>query len=99
MEYSWPGNVRELEHVLEHAFVLCRGGIITLEHLPTEIREPEKTKVAAEPNNLRNKMIGVQEILEALKQAHWNKTKAARLLGISRRTLHRKIQDQSLLMN
>ena len=42
MDYPWPGNVRELEHVMEHAFVLCHGGVITLEHLPSEISDYER---------------------------------------------------------
>ena len=93
MDYPWPGNVRELEHVMEHAFVLCRGGVITLEHLPSEIRDYERTEKMAvqeirDPTQGSN---GAQEILDALNKAHWNKTKAARLLGISRRTIYRKI--------
>ena len=44
MDYGWPGNVRELEHVMEHAFVLCHGGTITLKHLPADIRNYEGVK-------------------------------------------------------
>jgi PAS domain S-box-containing protein len=94
MDYPWPGNVRELEHVMEHAFVLCRGGVITLEHLPSEIRDDERAEKMAvrEIREIRTQgSNGAQEILNALNKAHWNKTKAARLLGISRRTVHRKI--------
>jgi len=48
MEYPWPGNVRELEHAVEHAFILCRGRLITLEHLPSAIRTYETSgKVAS----------------------------------------------------
>jgi len=103
MDYPWPGNVRELEHVMEHAFVLCHGPVITLDHLPLEIRDdgttggsqksvkiPVQESRPQEPN-------GSQEILNALNKAHWNKTKAARLLGISRRTVHRKINRYQLI--
>ena len=103
MNYSWPGNVRELEHVMEHAFVLCRGPVITLDHLPLEIRDdgvtggaeknvkiPVQETQPQEPN-------GSQQILNALNKAHWNKTKAARLLGISRRTIYRKIDLYQLI--
>jgi two-component system response regulator HydG len=95
MNYPWPGNVRELEHVMEHAFVLCRGGVVTLEHLPPEIRDyerPEKMAVQEIRESRAQGSNGGREILNALNKAHWNKTKAARLLGISRRTVHRKIQ-------
>jgi PAS domain S-box-containing protein len=91
MDYLWPGNVRELEHVMEHAFVLCRGWVITLEHLPPEIRDYERTEKMAGQEIPTQGSNGAQEILDALNKAHWNKTKAARLLGISRRTIYRKI--------
>jgi len=94
MDYPWPGNVRELEHVMEHAFVLCHGGVITLDHLPSEIRDYERAEKMAvqEIREIRTQgSNGAQEILNALNKAHWNKTKAARLLGISRRTIYRKI--------
>ena len=91
MDYPWPGNVRELEHVMEHAFVLCHGGMITLEHLPSEIRDDGRTERIAVQEASTHGPNGAQEILNALNKTHWNKTKAARLLGISRRTIYRKI--------
>jgi len=97
MKYPWPGNVRELEHVMEHAFVLCHGRIITLEHLPTEIKDygrAEKITI----QKIRDKGLNEdQEVLNALNKARWNKTRAARLLGISRRTVHRKINRYQLI--
>ena len=97
MKYPWPGNVRELEHVMEHAFVLCHGRIITLEHLPTEIKDygrAEKITI----QKIRDKGLNEdQEVLNALNKARWNKTRAARLLGISRRTVHRKISRYQLI--
>ncbi|HXX34689.1 MAG TPA: sigma 54-interacting transcriptional regulator [Thermodesulfobacteriota bacterium] len=82
MNYPWPGNVRELEHVMEHAFVLCHGGMITLEHLPSEIRDYGKTEKIAVQEPFTHGSNGAQEVLNALNKTHWNKTKAARLLGI-----------------
>ena len=96
MNYPWPGNVRELEHVMEHAFVLCHGRVITLEHLPLEIRDYERTEKITIPKIQGREPKQVQEILNALNKARWNKTKAARMLGISRRTVHRKIQFYQL---
>ena len=96
MDYSWPGNVRELEHVMEHAFVLCHGGVITLEHLPSEIRDYGRPERIAAQEARTHGSNGAQEILNALNKTHWNKTKAARLLGISRRTIYRKISLHQL---
>ncbi len=96
MNYSWPGNVRELEHVMEHAFVLCHGGLITIDQMPVDIRNimpsghyiKQKSKAKAP----REK----EEIINALKKTGGNKAKAARLLGIGRRTIYRKIDDYQI---
>jgi transcriptional regulator of acetoin/glycerol metabolism len=91
MDYPWLGNVRELEHVLEHAFVLCHGRVITLEHLPTEISNYEKSEKITIPKTNAKEPKQAQEILDALNKTDWNKAKAARMLGIGRRTIYRKI--------
>jgi len=96
MDYPWPGNVRELQHAMEHAFVLCRGNLITLDHLPAEIRDGDHT-VHLQKDRKRTNTNDAEAILDALSAARWNKTKAARLLGINRRTLHRKISEHRLL--
>ncbi|MFQ5484498.1 MAG: sigma 54-interacting transcriptional regulator [Desulfobacterales bacterium] len=88
--YPWPGNVRELEHALEHAFVLCRSTFIGIEHLPVELKErPAYPKLYSEQKS----HINPQTILDALKKTAGNKTKAARLLGISRKTIYRKLSQ------
>ena len=90
MSYSWPGNIRELEHVIEHAFVLCRGQVITLEHIPSEVRDcGSSEKMIHQKSNVKEK-VSAQQILGALSETKGNKSKAARLLGISRPTLYRK---------
>jgi len=99
MSYAWQGNVRELEHVLEHAFVLCDGPVINIEHLPPEIREYAQADSASRLPKFPNKPIEAQEVLAALEKTRWNKTKAAKLLGIDRRTIHRKIKKHNLLGN
>ena len=93
ISYPWPGNIRELEHAIEHAFVLCRGRSITVDHLPTEIRELSESKG---PAPIKNHPNGPREILDALNETDWNKAKAARQLGISRRTIYRKIVEHKL---
>ncbi len=88
LSYHWPGNVRELKHAVEHAFVHCRGEQITKDHLPRELFE--ESFFEDEESN-KSTDVNRAKILEALKRALGNRTKAARLLGISRRTLYRKI--------
>lgn len=90
MHYSWPGNVRELQNAIEHAFVTCRGRNITLDHLPSEIVEYNRGTRRANVKKLVNEP---HEIQQALDKTDWNKAKAARMLGISRQTIYRKINE------
>lgn len=91
MRYPWPGNVRELEHALEHAFILCNDRIIVLENLPAEIKNYD-----IEYSVHRSITDELEEITEALKETDWNKAKAARIMGISRQTIYRKIKEYNL---
>ncbi|MDX1764180.1 MAG: sigma 54-interacting transcriptional regulator, partial [bacterium] len=93
MEYPWPGNIRELEHTLEHAFILCRSQKIVRDHLPTNFIEFMKKQG---PFVLQPQENARQTILDALERTDWNKAKAARLLGIGRRTIYRKIEEYNL---
>ncbi|MBI5551974.1 MAG: sigma 54-interacting transcriptional regulator [Desulfobacterales bacterium] len=97
MNYGWPGNVRELEHVLEHAFVLCGERTVRLEHLPAEIRDYTGAESMPTHPKPAQKTHTAQAVLNALEKARWNKTKAALLLGVERRTIHRKIKQFHLL--
>ncbi|MBI5895917.1 MAG: sigma 54-interacting transcriptional regulator, partial [Desulfobacterales bacterium] len=82
-QYAWPGNVRELAHVIERAFVLCRGNEILTEHLPKEIIEDRpSSRIGAHTVCARGAQ-PVQEYIDALDLTFWNKTKAAKSLGIS----------------
>jgi two-component system response regulator HydG len=89
MEYRWPGNIRELIHTLEHAFVVCKKPLIGLADLPPELREHAAPANDAEGDAARDR----DRIMETLRQAGGNKAKAARILGISRQTIYRKLQD------
>ncbi|MEA3435833.1 MAG: sigma 54-interacting transcriptional regulator [Thermodesulfobacteriota bacterium] len=93
MHYPWPGNVRELKNAIEHAFVICRGRNITLDHLPSEIIEYSKGTNRTNEKKVINEP---HEILHALTKTDWNKAKAARMLGISRQTIYRKINEFGL---
>jgi DNA-binding NtrC family response regulator len=91
LKYSWPGNIRELENSMEHAFILCQQDIITAEHLPSELRDAINKK----PSDYIKECIENEydAIVKALDKSAWNKAKAARLLGMSRRTIYRKIEE------
>jgi PAS domain S-box-containing protein len=91
--YPWPGNVRELEHAIEHAFVLCHSRIIAIDHLPPEISEDRgdpPSKFEKSPS------LDIPTILEALEKTGGNKAKAARLLGVNRRTIYRKLSRKEV---
>ena len=90
LQYSWRGNVRELEHTMEHAFVLCNRNIITFDNLPSDFGNTPETVQHAAPATTPE--ADLREVLEALNKTDWNKAKAARLLGIDRVTLYRKIK-------
>jgi len=89
LDYPWHGNVRELENLLEHSFVRCRQSVITVENLPPDFREYFESHALT--NNL-NPEDETRAIRKALEQAGGNKTEAARLLGMSRRTIYRKLE-------
>lgn len=91
MEHDYPGNVRELENIIEQAFVLCRGGLIELNHLPPELR-PSTGKAASEGQPMTLKTIEKLFIAEALQRRNGNRRLAARDLGINVSTLYRKIK-------
>jgi two-component system, NtrC family, response regulator HydG len=93
MNYHWPGNVRELEHAIERAFVLCRDGIIQLEHIPAEIRDYRRAYKRVSENRTGD---DPDEILQALERTGWNISKAARLLGISRWTMYRRFEKYAI---
>ena len=91
MTYDFPGNVRELENILEHAFVLCRGGIIELHHLPTEL-QPQVPDVDHSLGATDIKSMEKHLISAALYRQHGNRKLAAKDLGINVATLYRKIK-------
>lgn len=99
--YAWPGNVRELRTAVEHAVVLCRGDRITARDLPPAVRDGTSGAAAtfkAQPPRgpLTVKEAEKEMIIRALKETHGNRTAAATKLGMSRRTLHRKLHEYQL---
>jgi two-component system response regulator AtoC len=99
--YSWPGNVRELRAAIEGAVVLCRGEVVTVEDVQDYVRNPEPMLTAASGAGANGPIETVKDaekqlIVRALKEAEGNRTLAAKRIGMSRRTLHRKIHDYQL---
>ena len=99
MKYAWPGNVRELRSAIERAVVLCRGEKIVARDLPESVRGiPNMTdpqRVLAR-NDLTVTEAEKQLIIRALHETKGNRTLAAQRIGISRRTLHRKLHTYQL---
>lgn len=93
INYPWHGNIRELEHTLEHAFILCQQDVITVEHLPSEFKDFIKIKLLSIKDSGDNEY---DTIFKALERTAWNKAKAARLLGMSRRTIYRKMEEYKI---
>jgi two-component system response regulator HydG len=99
-EYDWPGNVRELENSIERAVAMCGNGPIDVDHLPKKIQQYESTRIEL---NLENtaEMITLEEmerryVRQVLDSVRGNKTHAARVLGIDRRSLYRRLEGQTL---
>ncbi len=93
MGYGFPGNVRELENIIEHAFVMCKGEIIELRHLPPELIERSKEALLEEKEVGRPlQKTEAESIRKALKRNRGNRLRTARELGIDRSTLWRKIK-------
>jgi PAS domain S-box-containing protein len=93
MAYDFPGNVRELENIVEHAFALCRGGLIELAHLPPQLSGDAATLRASLPPGLTLAELEQVLIRDALRRNKGNRTLTARELGINASTLFRKIKS------
>jgi PAS domain S-box-containing protein len=91
MEYSWPGNVRELRSAIEYAVIHCRQKEIGLEDLPPELDESNSARVVNLPDSQFHHQDARQRLEVALGKANGNRALAARLLGIGRATLYRRM--------
>jgi len=96
MKYAWPGNVRELRTAVEHGVVLSRGNVIHPDDLPSAVWKRQGVvplKKGVQPPRLEDVERGAIEA--ALEKSGENITEAAKALGISRRTLHRKLAEST----
>jgi PAS domain S-box-containing protein len=96
LAYSWPGNVRELRNAIEYAFVLCPGGWIGKEHLPPKIygaSQKNASSLSANSDVWKNEK---GNLLSVLRQVNGNQSEAARLLGVSRVTIWKRIKKYEI---
>jgi two-component system response regulator AtoC len=99
IQYDWPGNIRELENVLERIILMSENDTLSLDQVPAEIRVTEpmnKTSTLKEKVDSLSHTTEKQLIIDALNKTNQNRTKAAELLSISRRTLQKKIKEYGL---
>lgn len=92
MDYHWPGNVRELKSTIECAMIHCKGDTLEVSDLPSDIQQanPAPHPAPTIPTDERSRFVF------ALGQARGNRTKAARLLGMSRATFYRRLTELEL---
>jgi len=101
IQHEWPGNVRELENTIERALLICKGDTIDCQDLFIEGPMTGNT-VYVPPKNEKNTLNSAVEesekayIISILQKVNYNRTKAAKMLGVSRRTLYDKIEKYDL---
>lgn len=94
--YSWPGNIRQLKNIIERAVVLVKGSKITPRELPEEFLSYKRGLESI--NSLRTlRQIEIHAVRDTLHKCNGNKSKAARVLGISRKAFYKKLRDYQLV--
>ena len=97
--YDWPGNIRELRNCIERMVVLCREKMLQVENIPYNIREQISPDLVEKDFSYKTLNLETNEkrlIIQALDECNGNRTAAAEKLGISRRTLHRKLNEYEI---
>jgi two-component system response regulator HydG len=94
LQYPWPGNIRELVNTLEYAFVLSKGEVIDLEHMPDLTLNTKKKDFVPQASGWSE--ADRDRLIWALNQAGGKKTEAARILGVSRQTIWKKIHKYEI---
>lgn len=94
LSYHWPGNVRELRNVLEYAFAVGEGPVLSFDELTPELRG--EAPISRRATALTESDLERRRLLEALNQARGRKQEAAEILGVSRTTLWRKLKEHGI---
>lgn len=96
LDYSWPGNVRQLESAIKRAVLLCEGEYVDVEDLPVEIRQSQEPSanfsLKLPPEGISFEDLEHSLIVQAMEQSDWNITRAAKLLGLTFRTLQYRLE-------
>ena len=95
LDYDWPGNIRELENVIEYAHTRTRTSKITEDKLPPHFQSLPGLKADAPVQGAP--LSERERIQQALESTHWNRSRAAELLGVGRATLWRKMKAYDML--
>ncbi len=98
MSYAWPGNVRELENAIERGVVLCAGSTLTEKDIPPDIAGTDKAPAGgAEAREVKPlSLLEKETIIDALRRSYGNKSKAARMLGITRKVLYARLREYGM---
>lgn len=96
LAYDWPGNVRELENVIERAVALGSGPILHIADLPTNLHYGTGERIPSPDETVELKELERRAVVRALRETGGDKTAAARLLGIGKTTLYRKVKEYDL---
>jgi transcriptional regulator with PAS, ATPase and Fis domain len=101
MDYNWPGNTRELENAIERATILSKGTVIMPDDLPDSLRNLGTKKELPEGSKLKDALSLPEKdlIVKTLDSVGWNRNETARVLGINRTTLYKKMSKYGLLKN
>jgi len=94
--YNWPGNIRELRNCLESAVVMCKGSVITVDDMPSSVGSGSNEDSVIIPIGASMDDAEREIIKATLFHENGNKTRTAEILGIGRKTLHRKINEYGL---
>jgi len=92
--YHWPGNIRQLRNVIERAIVLAKGRMITIKELPEEFLLQQEHSETLSKRTLKD--LEIQAIKDALRECKGNKSKAAKVLGISRKAFYKRLRESQL---
>jgi two-component system response regulator FlrC len=91
LRHHWPGNVRELRNALERAAILCEGGLIAPEHLALEAASKPRSATSTDLSTIER-----DTIANVLRECRWNRTRAAKRLGLSRTQLYLRMQKYQI---
>ena len=102
MRYHWPGNIRELKSALEYTFLVAESGLVEVQHLPSQLQSALKTETAPQSVSAdSSSAVGPEEkaqLIEALRKADGNQSRAAGILGVHRMTVFNRMRKYGITL-